>query len=236
MTSHPLLLSTPMVLAFLAGRKRVTRRIPTCANSLVDGRRVSGKTWKDYDFDMSDYVIDPGPSPAGNYGPYFKIRSRAYDTRHRIYPIYQPGDKIWFRETWAPSYKGDKFFYKADYKEDYKPDHKWRPSIHMPKSACRLWADCGTVTCEHLNDITEEQAKKEGLACITKDGGRTYKYGIPDRDGYPGTDDYGWHWQDWDINPVVAFKMLWQSIHGPDSWSANPPVYAINFNPTTRKP
>lgn len=220
MKEHPLLLSTEMVLAFLADRKQVTRRIPGPTNSFVNGKRVSAKAWNALSLNWDGEI---------KYTGYFIVWSEQKQDLVKIEPIYQPGHLLWFRETWGyvPTGKGEKIGYKADY--DGEMWNKWRPSIRLPKEAARLWAEVTTVSCEHVQDITEEQAIAEGLARITKDGGRTWKYGIPDKDGLPGTDDNGWPWHDWSISARKAFATLWGRINGPESWQANPPVYAINF-------
>lgn len=85
------------------------------------------------------------------------------------------------------------------------------------------------VRVERLNDISEEDAIEEGLESITEDGGRTWKYGMPDRDGLPGTDDMGWPLVEWSTKPIHAYRKLWESIHGPGSWDANPWVWARTF-------
>ena len=58
--------------------------------------------------------------------------------------------------------------YKKEYDIQY-PDGKdytwegiWRPSIHMPKEAARIWLKVNGVRVERLQEITEEQAKAEG--------------------------------------------------------------------------
>lgn len=99
----------------------------------------------------------------------------------------------------------------------------------MPQSASRLTLRITDVRSQRLQDITEEDAIAEGLSRLSKDGGRLWKYGIPDKDGLPGADDYGWPWQDWSADPRLAFAHLWTSIHGPDSWDQNPWVVAILF-------
>ncbi|MFJ9451454.1 hypothetical protein [Herbaspirillum sp. NPDC101397] len=107
-------------------------------------------------------------------------------------------------------------------------DRRWRPSIHMPRWACRLLLDVVAVRVEHLQDISAEDAIAEGLSAITKDG-KTVKYGIPDRDGFPGSDDDGWHWNEWEKDPIVAFGKLWEKINGAGSWAANPWVWVVEF-------
>lgn len=269
MKKHALLLSDVMVRAFLAGQKHVTRRLPGQTNSLVDGKRVNGKRWKEYRFARASYHVKDNV---------FTVYSDGDAKWHRVEPIYQAGDELWFRESfrvnsWTPDdgeinfryeadglMSGDIYFeegdafinywvqscedladsgYEIDEDENYADyDYKalrLRPSIHMPYSACRLFATCSGVTCEPLQAITEEQARAEGLSMITKDDGRTWKYGIPDSDGLPGTDNTGWPWQDWEVKPIKAYARLWDKINGSESWLANPPVYAINFTPDNTK-
>lgn len=237
MKQHPLLLSPPMVLAYLALRKIATRRTPNCMNSLVDGKRVSGKKWKEYNFDWTHCEQSKYGFHDSVQGPHFDyVWSPLDKNHHRISPIYQPGDWLWFKETWAHEFGGG-IIYKANHAH-MTPDGTWRPSIHMPKDACRLWAEVADVHCQRVQDITEDQAIAEGLARITKDDGITWKYGIPDKDGLPGNDDHGWPWHDWSVSARNAFATLWGRIHGLESWQANPPVYAISYKilSTTGKP
>src|SRR3990167_379080 len=98
---HGLIFSAPMALALLGGRKSMTRRPITRRNSLVDGRQASETMWNELRFDEAR--IDFGPSPAGNAGPYLKVprTSGGEEFVHRVYPRYQPGDRMWARETWT---------------------------------------------------------------------------------------------------------------------------------------
>ena len=57
------------------------------------------------------------------------------------------------------------------------------PSSNMPRWLARFKFDVIEITEEHIQDITEKDAMAEGLSKFSKDGGRTFKYGIPDRDG-----------------------------------------------------
>ncbi|HBR5904892.1 TPA: morphogenetic protein [Klebsiella pneumoniae] len=162
------------------------------------------------------------------------------------------GDRIWVRETFqgplfdydlmdsyckdpTPFEKPEFCVYKADgvpAPEFYDADDElhccWRPSIHMPRWASRIMLEITDVRVERLNSINEHDAIAEGLAEISKDW-RTYKYGVPDRDGYPGTDDCGWPWHEWECYPISAYSKLWKSIYGADSWQANPWVWVIEF-------
>lgn len=153
-------------------------------------------------------------------------------------PYGKPGDRLWVRETWskAKSPMSSEVFYRADGEPKGKQyplsfverESRWRPSIHMPRWASRILLEVTNVRVERLHDISEEDAIAEGLKAITKDG-KTIKYGIPDRDGYPGNDDTGWDWCDWNVSPVSAYKMLWESINGQGSWDLNPFCWVIEF-------
>lgn len=203
----PILFSGPMVRAILEGNKTATRR-----------------------------VVKPQPDSIRK-SPF--VPSGIEDNHGReIKAPYQPGDHLWVRETWGSNIvKGyeeyGKIFYRADI-----PDQKtvpqtygcpWRPSIHMPRWASRITLDVTAVRAERLQEITEEDAIREGLTGITKDG-KLVKYGIPDRDGLPGTDNTGWAWQDWCVNPIDALARLWDSINGKTyPWKDNPWVWVIEF-------
>lgn len=69
--------------------------------------------------------------------------------------------RLWVRETWCGGQHGMSYQYRADW-----PDHdfgpRWRPSIHMPRAACRLVLPLAEVRVERLQDITEEGARAEG--------------------------------------------------------------------------
>ena len=54
----------------------------------------------------------------------------------------------------------------------------------------------------------QEAAYAAGLSCVSKDRGRTWKWGMADADGWPGADDKGWAWSEWSVDPLVAMKKL----------------------------
>jgi len=86
----------------------------------------------------------------------------------RLKLLYQPGDILYVRETWNRLPYTGEYIYKADDKDNRNiPKGEvghiiWRPSIHMPKEAVRIWLKCTDVRVERLQEITEEQAQAEG--------------------------------------------------------------------------
>ncbi|MEL7882095.1 hypothetical protein [Serratia marcescens] len=88
---------------------------------------------------------------------------------------------------------------------DTQYEGAWRPSIHMPRWASRITLEITAVRVERLNDISEEDAKAEGVA-------PSQHIITPPEALYR-----------------VGFLKLWQSIYGEKSWSANPWVWVIEF-------
>lgn len=228
---RPILFSTPMVQAIMEGTKTVTRR--TLKIQPEPPRAI-------YNEDEAIPILQENGGDlllrfnwkTERHGQVYQDGS-FFDGRFKC-PYGNVGDVLWIRETWTknPFFgeipKMPKYLYKAT-DTPMEEGLKWKPSIHMPFDACRLYLQITNIKVERLQDITEEQAVAEGLACLSKDGGITYKYGLPDADGLPGNDDSGWHWSEWEVNPIEAFKKLWEKINGAGSWNANPWVWAISF-------
>jgi hypothetical protein len=119
------------------------------------------------------------------------------------------GDIIWVRETWAPN-TGDVLTGKAYYKADGKVTvPRWTPSIHMPRWASRIDLEVTAVRVERLQDISEEDAKWEGVT-IGED--RSHSFAEHGLKYQPHKD---------------AFRRLWQSIYA--NWETNPWVWVYEF-------
>lgn len=195
----PILFSTSMVQAILEGRKTQTRRITN-----------------DWDQNKPKFLIssqgmyaDKYPKPA-KYMAHFRYPNDSTDSVGLVAPI-QPGDILWVRETFDYSDNLEEpFWYKEKYQKEYLPEVsakvKWKPSIHMPKKAARIFLEVTSVRCERLNDISLSDCKLEGVTYYQQDN--------PDVD---------------DILALEAFIKLWESINGKDSWIKNPFVWVYEF-------
>ena len=185
----PILFNTEMVQAILDGRKTVTRR-------LVKFEGNKNPNWTGYIKD--GLVLYNGTNEPCSKPCQYKI-----------------GDVLYVRETWCSRYDGEKYFYLADKctkREEKKlldyGEVKWRPSIHMPKEAARIFLKVKDVRVERLQDITDEGAYREGAG----DKDVIYQTGAR----------------------VLEFARLWDStIKKSDiekyGWSANPWVWVIEF-------
>ena len=95
-------------------------------------------------------------------------------TQTRRFKAYKVGDILWVRETWAKfeGAAGRGFIYKAD-KEHITPlelciPDKWRPSIYMPRATARIFLEVKSVKEEKIQDITEKDARDEGVLTLYK--------------------------------------------------------------------
>ena len=145
MAIKPILFNTEMVRAILDGRKSCTRRICKDANEY---------TVPDMDF----YNADRRTYAVHNFVD--KEHTEQLSTAERTCPICT-GDILYVRETWKEAPKG--YYYYEDWQKDDIADvTKWKPSIHMPKEAARIWLKVTNVRVERLQEITEVQAQAEG--------------------------------------------------------------------------
>jgi hypothetical protein len=151
-------------------------------------------------------------------------------------PYGEPGDLIWVKEAFAllgkqTIYRADKLSQTEGYSHVIRNGGRWKSPRFMPKVAARIWLELTRVRIERLQDISEEDVLAEGLRRVTKDQGRTWKYGMADRDGLPGTDDTGWPWQRWSASPQEAYASLWDELNAKRGfpWKDNPWVWVLEF-------
>lgn len=180
MNEKPILFNGDMVRAALAGRKTQTRRlVKPQPHGEVPSSILPG--WYEPLRVGRDGIEYPG-SPV--YG--FASEEQGWTS-----PFGAPGSKLWVRETWrtitddfgfgSVQYRADSAVHRLlttdgddgdpcgvsgqTSVEQWAPDDmpKWRPSIHMPRWACRLLLDVTDVRVERLQDISEDDAIAEGM-------------------------------------------------------------------------
>ena len=216
MAIKPILFNTEMVRAILDRRKTCTRRIvkpqqfvgmlpDKCKNGVPEEFLKEKKfMFKPY-CDMTD----------------IELINTAYKAP------YQPGDILYVRETWKNAPNG--YYYYEDWQRDDIADvTKWKPSIHMPKEAARIWLKVTDVRVERLQEMKPVDVIKEGAYPDCWDCLNTYEesgsqccYGTEEQcsqcDGV-----------------MMEWEKLWNStIKKTDldrySWDANPWVWVIEF-------
>ena len=221
----PILFNTEMVKAILDKRKTVTRRAVKYKYSNTEMQMFTNKYGTrlieiQKDIEGETHGKNPDGSTWHKLLPYIEKN-----------PPYKKGDILYVRETWCvnPNYK--EYYYKAKRKKGANAPYglKWRPSIHMPKEAARIWLKVIDVRVERLQSITDDDCMREGIQAWTKDG-RMYKYYPADLEGdYPNCE-----WSKCPRTPKEAMKRIWDSTIPKKQqtlydWSANPWVWVIEF-------
>jgi len=248
-TDLPIIFSAPMVKALLEGRKTMTRRLAwgrpfpvpeeAAAGWRSDGCRVSfaddtetcacwrpsawqrvqpgDRLWVRESWRPGAWRYDePGGRIAADY--------MATPELNRTPWLSVPGAdwrKLWPKmcaEAEAAVTAGRGSTRRSPDTDDWTWDRgdspcAWRPSIHMPRWASRLTLTVTAVRVERLRAISREDAMAEGIEDLS----------APDHVdfGIPGIVNAQ--------HPVRAFWLLWNSLHGPDAWDANPEVVALAF-------
>ena len=187
-SEHPILFGGPMVRAILDGLKTMTRRV---VKPQPPENGLPVRFWYGW----------PGVAPSGE------------DNNVLVSP-YRRGGLLWVRETWAkvPWHGVEdscKYLYRADdppsYEWDPERGDRWSPSIFMPREASRITLRVTDVRVERLQDITEEDAVREGVQAIPE-----APASLTDR---------------------TAFARLWDSLNAKrgHGWDVNPWVWVIAF-------
>ncbi len=214
---HPILFSSQMVQAILRGNKSQTRR------------EIKGCN----DFSHSKLVIDPELCGEDKNGDIYPLLSKGlhvdFDFGEWVVkcPYGNVGDILWVRETWADNtayflYKAscDSDFYVDENYQETKEKIKWKPSIFMPKKACRLFLKIADIKVQQLNDISNWDAMQEGA--LMSD---IPKKILSNENMAKKISQNGFK---------VAFRYVWEKINGKDSWDNNPCVWAISFQKCER--
>lgn len=145
MAIKPILFNTEMVRAILDGRKTCTRRII----------KPQWEECPHCKYVHKEYIYD-------------KLAENVYCAKCG-YPLvperrapYNTDDILYVRETWKKAPNG--YYYYEDWqRNDIADVTKWKPSIHMPKEAARIWLKVTDVKVERLQDIDGKGCVKEGI-------------------------------------------------------------------------
>ena len=223
---RPILFSTAMVQAILAGRKTQTRRVVKPQPESVNAE--AGIPVGEY-LDKLRSLKDKGLE---------HVRAGTNGMAFPKCPYGQPGDVLWVRETWMRLPREGFYAYKAShpsFKEGelknnllHEYGFRWKPSIHMPKEACRLFLRVKNVRVERLQDISDADACEEGIEPVyfeknfDKKAIKAFKHYTDS--SFDGADAIG------------SFRSLWQSINGEQSWRDNPWVWVREFERMEAKP
>lgn len=209
MGDKPIIFSAPMVRALLDGRKTQTRRVikpqPHDRSEGCYHRPDGSWVWVDAHRENNG---------AGYYG-------NRLDDSH-FFTRYVVGERLYVRETWTARMThgwtisdarsrmfNEEILFRADGHDSLDG---WWPSIHMPREFSRLTLTVTDVRVQRLQDISEVDAVAEGLV-------QAYEGWATDTGG-----------SCWGNSAVNSYRQLWNSLHGPDAWDANPWVVAVSFS------
>ena len=208
MSDRPIIFSAPMIRAIIDGRKTQTRRVL----KPQPPERVS--------------CFEPHPSFPNELIPW-----RDGEPLHSHVVPYAPGDRLWVRENFALGFDLDdhdmpigdepQLFFASTYDgrmwldrdtDEWRDEPRWTPSIHMPRRASRLTLVVTGVKVERLQEISREDAIAEGCESPL----------IGTEAPAPAHGVYL-------ADERTSFAQLWNRLHGPGSWDANPWIVAVSF-------
>lgn len=204
MKERPILFKGPLVRAILSGQKTVTRRLLKMPHGFWETSATG------------ELVPIPANCPYG-----------------------KPGDRLWVREGFGeiydycehpemPGCPDENWHIAWKYRADGDFDMKewdgvftgWKPSIHMPRAACRILLEITDVRVERLQDISDAEIEREGIDLdALADGQDRYDmcHAGSGADGRPTL--------------RTAWRHLWESTGG--DWDANPWVWVVEFKRVT---
>ena len=209
----PILFNTDMVRAILDGRKTVTRRV------------IKGQDKKTM------------------YAGSCMLGAGLFDDetcKRVIEPPYKVGEVLYVRETWRelirPVGTPKEYAYKADTDKRAVGLFKWKPSIHMPKEAARIFLKITSIKAAQLRDMKLEDFLKEGIYIKPSE---TVPIGSDQM--LTGLERIAAIEHRKEAVAREKFKDLWNSTAGKpysperyaNSWHGNPYVWVIEFEVIT---
>lgn len=224
MKERPILFSGAMVRAILSGQKTQTRRVvnpyPPAERSIIpylpsaivpqqdgtfaaytDGRKAKefrcpygqpgDRLWVRECFAVEHQVEPDQPPPFNDGRPILRDPDSGWRLSH--YRATDPAPELSYEDGCSARCPEDGHVH-------------WKPSIHMPRWACRLVLEIVSVRVERLQDISRGDAMEEGCP-------------------FPN--------MIYETDPVAWFADLWCTINGPESWIANPWAWVVEFKRVT---
>lgn len=241
---RPILFSDEMVRAILDGRKTQTRRVVKPEPTPPPARACKWKDnewlWESNSGKQGIFYPNRFKCPFGASGDNLWVREswridgwpgegphtigyRDGSTMEDRSTGWEDNYEDWYQRVWDQSCDDcESAGLELDENDQYpRPCNgfptRWRPSIHMPRWASRITLEVTGVRVERLQDISEEDANREGM--MFHDG--------------RGIGHSGWRWSRSHgvVYPTcrIAFSHLWGSINGADSWNENPWVWVVEF-------
>lgn len=210
MGDKPIIFSAPMVRALLDGRKTQTRRVlPKSHPRFPHHNQIN----------MDVLCFDPKRPEAWYWDGIHGRVGASYPLRYAV------GDRLYVREAFWTCDECAYINYVVGANsagindrrccascDALLPKPKKSP-IHMPRWASRLTLTVTDVRVQRLHEISDDDAVAEGCECDS-DGWRDYLF--------PSTQCCG--------TARESYRTLWNSLHGPDAWDANPWVVAVSFS------
>ena len=191
MRERPILMSAPNVRSILAGTKSQTRRA-------MKPQPIT-------------FVSAAGMRMLSRDGAVQSWNDEAYAEEFSPHGV--PGDRLYVKEAWRASSAhnglaprdipiGDSIEYCAD--PERIVTGRYRHARFMMRWMSRIVLEIADVRVERLQDISESDAKAEGVERHAPGCAADVAYRAP-------------------------YRRLWESINGPGSWDANPWVWALTF-------
>lgn len=170
------------------------------------------------------------------YGPSkYRKGFEFYDDNHQaspeirkypevLCPYGKRGDLLYVQEEWSTTgERSQDRILKSRHPLGLTHGRLWQPPATMPKEIAQYWLKVTEVKLERLQSISKADALAEGPT----------RYPEGDQPGFapayvnqldPGGSPC--------LGARVAFQQWWKLAHGVNSWSANPWVFVVCFQPT----
>jgi hypothetical protein len=210
MKERPILFNTAMVQAILAGRKTQTRR-------LVPEWQLPSETDGPHDqFPMNRFISVAQRDPRYGFGVFGETAEKCMDNYNKGYKslcpfesfrLFNSSNECGCSESPCGCPRNGTPIYRATHDDG---ESKWKPSIHMPRSACRIILEIAGLRVERLQDINPQDCAAEGhpINPAVSEDKSVHEDAA----------------KDWFID-------IWNSTGG--DWNANPWVWVIEFKVLT---